>query len=93
MAIFTGAGVALITPMNDDGSVNYEKLRELLEFHVANKTDAIIICGTTGESSTMPDEAVRQATAWKLKNRHREGLVSKYKANGHIISHRSGALQ
>lgn len=50
MAIFTGAGVALITPMNEDGSVNYEKLRELLEFHVANKTDAIIICGTTGEA-------------------------------------------
>ena len=56
MAIFTGAGVELITPMNDDGSVNYEKLRELLEFHVANKTDAIIICGTTGEASTLSDE-------------------------------------
>ena len=56
MAIFTGAGVALITPMNDDGSVNYEKLRELLEFHVANKTDAIIICRTTGEASTLSDE-------------------------------------
>ena len=56
MAIFTGTGVALITPMNDDGSVNYEKLRELLEFHVANKTDAIIICGTTGEASTLSDE-------------------------------------
>ena len=56
MAIFTGAGLALITPMNDDGSVNYEKLRELLEFHVANKTDAIIICGTTGEASTLSDE-------------------------------------
>ena len=56
MAIFTGAGVALITPMNEDGSVNYEKLRELLEFHVANKTDAIIICGTTGEASTLSDE-------------------------------------
>ena len=42
--------------MNDDGSVNYEKLRELLEFHVANKTDAIIICGTTGEASTLSDE-------------------------------------
>lgn len=56
MAIFTGAGVALITPMNEDGSVNYEKLRELLEFHVANKTDAIIICGTTGEASTLLDE-------------------------------------
>ena len=54
---FTGAGVALITPMNEDGSVNYEKLRELLEFHVANKTDAIIICGTTGrETSTLSDE-------------------------------------
>ena len=46
----------MITPMNDDGSVNYEKLRELLEFHVANKTDAIIICGTTGEASTLSDE-------------------------------------
>lgn len=56
MAIFTGAGVALITPMNEDGSVNYEKLGELLEFHVANKTDAIIICGTTGEASTLSDE-------------------------------------
>lgn len=56
MAIFTGAGVALITPMNEDGSVNYEKLRELLEFHVANKTDASIICGTTGEASTLSDE-------------------------------------
>ena len=56
MAIFTGAGVALITPMNEDGSVNYEKLRELLEFHVANKTDAIIIWVTTGEASTLSDE-------------------------------------
>ena len=56
MAIFTGAGVALITPMNEDGSVNYEKLRELLEFHVANKTDAIIICGTPRETSTLSDE-------------------------------------
>ena len=56
MAIFSGAGIALITPMNDDGSVYYEKLRELLEFHVANKTDAIIICGTTGEASTLSDE-------------------------------------
>lgn len=46
----------MITPMNEDGSVNYEKLRELLEFHVANKTDAIIICGTTGEASTLSDE-------------------------------------
>lgn len=53
MAIFKGAGVAIITPMNEDGTVNYEKLGELLEFQIANSTDAIIICGTTGESSTM----------------------------------------
>lgn len=56
MSLFTGAGVALVTPMNADGSVNYNKLEELVEFHVANHTDAIIICGTTGEASTLSDE-------------------------------------
>ena len=53
MAVFKGAGVAIVTPMHADGSVNYEKLDELLEFQIANGTDAIIICGTTGESSTL----------------------------------------
>ena len=53
MAIFKGAGVAIVTPMYEDGKVNYEKLEELLEYQIANSTDAIIICGTTGESSTM----------------------------------------
>ena len=52
--IFTGSGVAIVTPFKEDG-VDFEKLTELLEFHVANQTDAIIICGTTGEASTMPD--------------------------------------
>ena len=52
MAIFKGAGVAIITPMHEDGSVNYDKLEEILEYQIANSTDAIIICGTTGESST-----------------------------------------
>lgn len=52
MAIFTGAGVALVTPMKENGAINYDKLEELVEFHVKNNTDAIIICGTTGESST-----------------------------------------
>ena len=56
MAIFEGAGVALITPMNADGSINYDKLEELVEFHVANHTDAIIACGTTGEAATMTHE-------------------------------------
>jgi 4-hydroxy-tetrahydrodipicolinate synthase len=51
--IFKGAGVALITPMNSDGSVNYNELGRLLEFQVENGTDAIIACGTTGEAATL----------------------------------------
>ena len=53
MAIFKGAGVALVTPFNEDGSVNYERLSEIIEEQIAKKTDCIIICGTTGESSTL----------------------------------------
>ncbi len=53
MAVFKGAGVAIVTPMYEDGTVNYDKLSEILEFQIENGTDAIIICGTTGESSTM----------------------------------------
>ena len=56
MSIFTGAGVAIVTPMNQDGSVNYEKFAELIEFQIANGTDAIIVCGTTGEASTLTHE-------------------------------------
>lgn len=56
MALFTGSGVALVTPFNENNEVNFEKLRELLEFHIANRTDAIIVTGTTGEGSTMSDE-------------------------------------
>ncbi len=52
--IFTGAGVAIVTPMNADGSINFDKLGELIDFNIDNGTDAIIICGTTGESATMP---------------------------------------
>lgn len=54
--IFTGAGVAIVTPMNQDGSINFDKLGELIDFNIDNGTDAIIICGTTGESATMSDE-------------------------------------
>ena len=53
--LFEGSGVALVTPFKD-GKVNYEKLGELIEWHIANKTDSIIVCGTTGESATMTDE-------------------------------------
>lgn len=53
MAIFKGTGVAIVTPMYEDGKVNFEKLEEILEDQIANSTDAIVICGTTGESSTL----------------------------------------
>jgi 4-hydroxy-tetrahydrodipicolinate synthase len=56
MAIFKGAGVALVTPFHEDESVNYEALEELLEMQIAGHTDAIIVCGTTGEPSTMTEE-------------------------------------
>ena len=54
--IFTGAAVAIVTPMNADGSVNYDELKKMIDFQIDNGTDAIVICGTTGESSTLTDE-------------------------------------
>lgn len=54
--IFTGTGVAIVTPMFPDGSINYEKFAELIEEQISNKTDAIVVVGTTGEASTMTDE-------------------------------------
>lgn len=56
MSIFKGAGVAIVTPMKPDGEVNYEAFAKLIEFQIANKTDAIIVCGTTGEASTLTHE-------------------------------------
>lgn len=56
MAIFTGSAVALVTPFGEDGAVDYEQLKSLVEYHVSHKTDAIVICGTTGEASTMTEE-------------------------------------
>ena len=65
MAIFTGAGVAIITPFREDGSINYDKLEELIDFHCNNGTDSIVICGTTGESATLTEaehvECIRKA--------------------------------
>ena len=54
--IFTGAGVAIITPFNPDGSIDFDGLGTLIDYQIENGTDAIIICGTTGESSTMTEE-------------------------------------
>ena len=56
--MFEGVGTALVTPFNKDGSVDFEGLTKLLEFQIENKADAVIICGTTGEASTMPDKSI-----------------------------------
>lgn len=56
MAIFKGSGVAIVTPMNQDFTINFDKFDELVEFHIAGKTDSIIVCGTTGEAPTLTVE-------------------------------------
>ncbi|MBO4863540.1 MAG: 4-hydroxy-tetrahydrodipicolinate synthase [Eubacterium sp.] len=63
MAIFKGSGVALVTPFKEDYDIDYEKLRELVDYHVEHKTDAIIVCGTSGESATMTVEEHLEAIA------------------------------
>ena len=60
MSIFKGSGVAIITPFNKNG-IDYEKLRELLEWHIKESTDAIVICGTTGEATTMTEQEKKDA--------------------------------
>jgi 4-hydroxy-tetrahydrodipicolinate synthase len=67
MAIFKGSGVAIVTPMNADGSVNYGKLTELVNYQIEHKTDAIIICGTTGESATLSEEEHRKCIETAVK--------------------------
>jgi 4-hydroxy-tetrahydrodipicolinate synthase len=70
--VFTGTGVAIVTPMNQDGSVNFEKFRELVEWQIENGIEAIIACGTTGEASTLDDDehiAVIKAAIEQAKGR------------------------
>lgn len=56
MAIFTGSGVAIVTPFKENGEVDYDQFREVIEYQIANGTDSIIVCGTTGEASTLTHE-------------------------------------
>ncbi len=64
--VFTGAGVAIITPMYEDGSINFDELGRIIDDQIAHGTDAIVICGTTGECSTMTDEEqlAASSTPW-----------------------------
>ena len=72
MALFEGAGVALVTPFKENGEVNYEKLEEIVEEQIAGGTDAIIACGTTGEASTMTHEEHLDVYNFKKKERAKE---------------------
>lgn len=65
--IFTGAGVAIVTPFTNDGKVDYPALKKLLEFQVENSTDAIIICGTTGEGSTLAHDEHIEAIRYTVE--------------------------
>lgn len=65
--IFTGSGVAIVTPMNEDGSINYEEYGRLIDYQIENGTDAIIACGTTGESATMNEEEHCQVIEYTVK--------------------------
>lgn len=65
--IFTGAGIAILTPMHADGSINWEEFGRLIDWQIENSTDAIIVCGTTGESSTMSDEEHLNAIRFAVK--------------------------
>lgn len=66
-SIFTGAGVAIVTPMNADGSVNYEEYGRIIDFQIENGIDAIIACGTTGESATMSHEEHCEVIEYTVK--------------------------
>lgn len=65
--IFTGAGVAIITPFTNEGKVNYPALKTILEYQIAHGTDAIVICGTTGESATLSHEEHTEAIRFTVE--------------------------
>lgn len=70
--LFKGSGVALVTPFNEDLSVNYERLEELINFHIESSTDAIIICGTTGESATLSKSEKKKIIEFCVKTANNE---------------------
>ena len=67
MSVFRGAGVAIITPFHEDGSVDFDGLKDMIDFQVANGTDAIIICGTTGESATLSEDEHEEVVRFAIK--------------------------
>lgn len=75
--IFTGAGCAIITPMNNDGTINYDVFKRLIDFQIDNGTDAIVVAGTTGEASTFTDQEHIDAIAFAVEHvNHRVPVVA-----------------
>ena len=85
--VFTGAGVAIITPMYEDGSINFDELGRIIEDQIARSTDAIVICGTTGECSTMTDEEQLAAIKYTVDVvNHRVPVIAGAGSNG-LVAH------
>ena len=68
MAVFKGAGVAIVTPFHEDGSVNYEKFAEIIDYQIEHGTDAIIVCGTTGESACLSEQEHTEVIRFCIKH-------------------------
>lgn len=67
MTVFTGSGVAIVTPFFENGDINYENFGKIIDFQLENKTDALIVAGTTGEASTMTDEEQRDVIKYAVE--------------------------
>ena len=70
MSIFKGSGVAIITPFNENG-IDFEKFKYLIEWHIKESTDAIIVCGTTGEATTMTEQEKKEAIKFTVDTVHK----------------------
>ena len=82
--IFTGAGVAIVTPMNPDESINYDELGRIIDYQIENGTDAIVVCGTTGESATMTDQEHVDCIAYTVQRV--QGRVPVIAGAGRVIT-------
>lgn len=97
MAIFTGSGVAIVTPFNEDFSINFTQLRNLIDFQIENGTDCIVVCGTTGEASTMTDEEQLECIKVAVEHTNKRvpviaGTGSNDTAHGIELSKKAAAL-
>lgn len=88
--IFTGAAVAIITPMNEDGTVNYDEFAKFIDFQIENGTDAIVVCDTTGESSTLKVVEHNECIRWCVEYvNHRVPVIAGTGSNSTLVQLKS----